>query len=304
MSRNFISYSLFKPKKLYAHRTYDPDKEEARRYWYNLPALTIINSILYPNYEMRLSVCPDAASHPLFKFYKELCLKSDKYSFSVITDDYSGHEPALWRMKLLWEQDAHIVLSRDIDSVPNVHEYQSTVAFERSNYAVHTIRSHPNHYNYPCRMLIGLSGFKPTSIPSSILTGSFEKFKQTHFPPAELLSNPTVNWNADQLTVINAFTTDEFFTSQKFLDTRIDDQTHYPDFFCRSITPEDLSGIRISETQKDLFSLVVKFGLADWAGQPCDARSDFLKSLTRIASDSTVLEILESDATLQDFYLA
>jgi len=302
MSRNFISYSLFEPKQLYGHRTYDPDKEKPERYWYNLPAVTLINSVLYPDYEMCLSVCPQTLTNPLFDFYIKLSKSSDKYSYRVVEESYSAHEPALWRMGFLWDQRSHIVLIRDIDSVPNIHEYQSTKVFEGGNYAVHTIRSHPHHYNYPCRMLIGLSGFKPAMIPRSILTNSFEKFKTKHSPSAEQLANPTVKWNADQLTVINAFTNDEFFTSERFLDTRIDSQKRYPDFYCDSICPKNLSNVKITPQQSSIFSLVQKEGVAKWAGQPCDCRGSFLKRLTEIIPNPTVVEILESNASLKRFY--
>jgi hypothetical protein len=303
MSRNFISYSLFEPKKLYKHRTYDADKEKMERYWYNLPAVALINSVLYPEYEMCLSVCPETLKNPLFDFYIKLSNSSDKYSYRVVEENYTAHEPALWRMSLLWNQQSHIVLSRDIDSVPNIHEYQSTKVFEQSNYAVHTIRSHPHHYNYPCRMLIGLSGFKPAMIPSSILTSRFEEFKTKHSPSPELLNDPTVKWNSDQLTVINAFTNDEFFTSQRFLDTRIDNQKNYPDFYCNSIGPTDLSNIKITRQQRSIFSLVNKTGVTKWAGQPCDCRGFFLKCLTEIVPNSTVSEILEGNSDLKEFYL-
>jgi len=299
---NVVSYSLFRPRKFYDHRTWDADKLNENRYFFNLPALCVINRVLYPNFSMSLTVCPSTAENPLFSFYKKLSEKNSMFSFKINEEEYSGHEPALWRMGALWEKDINLVLSRDIDSVPNKKEYQATRFFEKSDYLVHTIRSHGHHFNYPCRMLIGLSGFKPSLIPAGLLTPSFKEFKELHAVRPELLTDPTVKWNADQLTIINAFTTNEFFTSDHFLDSKINNQTNYPDFFCHSTTEDDLREINLTERQLLILELVEKFNLTEWAGQPCDARGDFFLSCAKIEPSVPAIEIIESNKSLKDFY--
>jgi hypothetical protein len=303
MSSNFISYSLFEPKKVYEHRTYDDDKTKKDRYWYNLPSLAIINKALYPSYEMHLSVCPATVKHPLFKFYDRLCEVDSHYSYSIVEDSYSGHEPALWRMELLWRKGAQIVLSRDIDSIPNVDEYRCTKFFESSPYSVHTIRSHEHHCNFPCRMLIGLSGFKPPLIPPGLLTPTFKGFKKMHALPEKLLEDPTVKWNSDQLTVINAFTTNEFFTADHFLDSKINNQHRYAEFFCHEPTFDELEGVEVTPLAQRVFGMVSRFKVAEWAGQPCDTRGPFLNELLDIPQTLSVRNILNEDSRLQDFYL-
>ena len=301
---NVISYSLFEPRKFYDHRTWDANKLNEDRYFFNLPALCVVNRILYPNFSMRLTVCPSTAENPLFSFYKKLSEIDSTFSYEVNTEEYSGHEPALWRMNVLWEKDIDVALSRDLDSIPNKKEYQATRFFEKSNYLVHTIRSHEHHFNYPCRMLIGLSGFRPSRIPVGLLTSSFNEFKELHAVHPEFLTDPTVKWNADQLTIINAFTTNEFFTADHFLDSKINKQTNYPDFFCSSTTEDDLREIELTKNQSFVLQLVEKFNFTEWAGQPCDARGDFFLSCAEIEPSVPAMDIIESDKNLKEFYLA
>jgi len=300
---DIISYSLFKPRQFYEHRTWDENKFDENRYFFNIPALCAVNKTLYPNFSMHLTVCPDTESNPIFSFYKTLCEKDSTFSYEVNTEDYQGHEPALWRIGLLWKEGIKLLLSRDIDSLPNRQEYQATRCFEKSDQLVHTIRSHEHHFNYPCRMLIGLSGFRPSQIPDGLLTSSFEGFKKLHCVREEFLKDPTVKWNADQLTIINAFTTNEFFTADHFLDSHIDSQTHYPDFFCKNTTEDDLREVEFTPDQAMIIDLIERDGLTKWAGEPCDARGKFLLSACEIEGTLPIVDIIKENKDLEEFYL-
>lgn len=304
MNRNFISYSLFKPKKFYEHRTWDKDNFNEERYFFNIPSLCAVNKILYPEFSTHLYVCPETEKHPLFEFYKQLSIVNDSFSYSVIEENYSGHEPALWRVKLLWKKGVGTFLSRDLDSLPNKEEYQSTRFFENSDYSVHTIRSHENHFNYPCRMLMGMSAFKPDRIPQEILTNSFEDFKSKYSLKPELLADPTIKWNSDQLIVINAFTNNDFFTSDHFLDSKINNQTHYQDFFCNIISDTELNSIKINSNQSMILDLIHERSLTSWAGEPSDARREFLTLACEIENSLPILDIINQNSLLKQFYFS
>jgi hypothetical protein len=300
---NFISYSLFSPKKFYEHRTWDKNNFNEERYFFNIPSLCAVNKILYPQFAMHLCICPETEKNPLFDFYKQLSYADDSFSYSVFEEDYSGHEPALWRIKLLWQKNVSMLLSRDLDSLPNKEEYQSTRFFKDSDYSVHTIRSHENHFNYPCRMLIGLSGFKPKKIPQEILTNNFEDFKLKHGLKPELLADPTIKWNSDQLIVINAFTNNDFFTSEHFLDSKINNQTHYQDFFCNTISDVELDSVKINPDQSMVLDLIHERGFTSWAGEPSDARGEFLALACEIEGSLPILDIINQNSLLKQFYL-
>jgi hypothetical protein len=88
------------------------------------------------------------------------------------------------------------------------------------------------------------------------------------------------------------------------LDSKINKQTNYPDFFCHSTTEGDLREIKLMENQSLVLQLVEKFNLTEWAGQPCDARGDFFLSCAEIEPSVPAMEIIESDKRLKEFYLA
>jgi hypothetical protein len=295
MNKKIISYSLFHPKKLYEHRVWDDDKFDKNRYFFNIPALCSINKFLYPEYKMHLTVCPETEKNYFFSFYQQICDQDDFFSYSVNNDAYQAHEPALWRISHLWDDDLDILLSRDIDSIPNLGEYISVRYFESSKYSVHTIRSHANHYQFPCRMLIGLSAFKKKQIPANILKESFEKFQEAYTPKSK--------WDGDQISLINAFTTNDFFTSDNFLDSMIDDQFNYQDFFCYTMSRDDFESVEIDENRRLFFDMIKSLGLSSWAGQPCDARNENLNSILSLTGHSAISKILEKDIKLKNFYL-
>lgn len=289
----YISYSLFEPKKLYDHRFWDEDRMDQKRYWFNIPALLLINHVLYPDYKSVFYMDEDTFNSDISKLMVDL-LGDFSFQMRRVSEDYSGHEPALWRLKPIWSKDCDILMSRDIDSVPNIDEYRSFRLFEKSDHTVHTIRSHPNHYNFPCRMLMGLSAFKPKRISYDIKTYSFDDFKN-RFSYVD-------RWDNDQMTMINCFTTNAEFTNDYFLDSPINDQYIDQDFPCDKVSKQDLKSVEISDHKKRLFDLIEEYGLSDWAGQPCDARKDFLVELYHIFCYKKSLEKI-ANSNLKDFYL-
>lgn len=288
-----LSYCLFTPKKMHDHRFWDEHKSSKDRYWYNLPALYLANSILYPEYKMRVYVNPEIINHKCYYLLEELHNNFDNFQFEFVEEDYSSHEPAVWRIKPLWEEGCEIFMSRDIDSMPNESEFRSFKVFERGWYAVHTIRSHENHYQYPCRMLIGLSAFKPNLIDDEIKTESYESFLAKY--------RPENRWDGDQLTIIGAFTTNPDFTANKFLDSKIDNQKSFQDFYCNTISPNEMGEIELTEHQRKYFSIVRKHRTTYWAGRPCDTRGDFIKKLLKILPNEKLENILNTPH-LKEFY--
>jgi len=291
--KKIISYSLFDGKMDYSHREWDEFKQGSDRYWYNIPSVVLANKVLYPDYIMRIYLAEELKDHPLSCLLESL---KKTYSLEVVTvsDEYKNHDAALWRVKPLWEE-IDILLSRDIDSLPNEEEFMHSKFFEQSSTLVHSIRSHENHFQYPCRMLIGLSGFKPTKVPSHVKQENFEEFKAIFSPKGD-------RWDNDQISVIKAFTDyDTIFTMFNFLDSKINDQTNKPDFSCYEIEEEDVVNVKLEEKQKEVLDLVKKYQFSEWAGQPCDARGQFLKDLITLTKDTNMIKMIkESDC--ESFY--
>lgn len=287
---NKISYSLFSPKKTYEHRFWDKSKNDLRRYWFNIPAIHAINKFLMPSFKNFFYVNEEVKNDKLFSFIENV----DSDNYCIVNEEYSGHEPSFWRIKPLWEKNVKVFLSRDIDSIFNEAEYKSFITFRSSKELVSTIRSHENHYGYPCRMLMGLSAFKPKLIPENIKTKSFHEFKEKY--------SVRESWDNDQLTLINCFTSNDFFTSEFFLDFKVNNQEKFPDFFCKTLSEKDLNNIELSKEQKYLFDYIKSNNLSDWSGQPTDVRGKHLLEICEITQSKEIISLIK-DLGLSDFYL-
>jgi hypothetical protein len=136
---------------------------------------------------------------------------------------------------------------------------------------------------------------KKKQIPANILKESFEKFQEAYTPKSK--------WDGDQISLINAFTTNDFFTSDNFLDSMIDDQFNYQDFFCYTMSRDDFESVEIDENRRLFFDMIKSLGLSSWAGQPCDARNENLNSILSLTGHSAISKILEKDIKLKNFYL-
>ena len=98
-------------------------------------------------------------------------------------------------------------------------------------------------------------------------------------------------WGNDQDSVINCFTRDDEFAKKNFLDSRINAQRMSQDFPCESVPLEYLNHILLNKSQLELLSLIKEYGLSEWAGQPCDARKDFLEESYNLFGMEKVLII-------------
>ena len=70
--KTVLSYCLFEPIAIHPHRTWDECRLDKKRYWYNIPALLIVNEILYPNFKTRFYITPNLKNNPLFST-KPIC---------------------------------------------------------------------------------------------------------------------------------------------------------------------------------------------------------------------------------------
>jgi hypothetical protein len=281
--KKIFSYSLFEPKYLPSHRTWDKWKNDISRYWYNIPAILLINKVIYPDYEVVFYLSPNIWSNPLSEIFK--CF--DNIRCETIDRDYTLTEPAIWRMMPLWERGVSVLHTRDIDSLPNISEFKYIKAFEESNCSVGTLRSHENHYGIACRMLAGLSSFKPDRITPHTKGFNFDFY----------YSQRKNEYGSDQNLMIKTFTSDTEFSKNNFLDCAIDKQKNEQDFPC--IKADITNRIVQPEVQK-IFEEIKNFTKASWLGEPCDSRGGLLNYLLEF-EEKAKKEILSYNI-LTDFY--
>jgi hypothetical protein len=290
--KKILSYCLFEPKVLPIHRTHDEWRSNSLRYWFNVPAVVMTNAILYPEYETRLYLSSNIWSHKLSPIL-EILRGIDNFKIETIDLDYKITEPAIWRMMPLWGREIEVFHTRDIDSVPTEIEYKFAKFFEKSPCSAGTLRTHANHYGIKCRMLAGLSSFKPQKIPPTIKMNDFQLYT----------SYGHGKYGSDQDLMIKLFTSNPFYTKENFLDCHAYQQKNQQDFPCIVADKKSMKNLEISDLKQQLFECLRDCGLDDWAGKPIDARGRYTNFLLSMQDFYEIDFKIKEDNKLKEFYL-
>ena len=286
-----LSYSLFHPKVLPQHRFHDKWKQDRLRYWFNLPAAVITNKILYPDYQMVLHVSKNIWDQELSSAL-EIVDGMDNLTIETIDMDYTGTEPAIWRMMPLWSREVEVFHTRDIDSIPTEMEYKYVRVFEESDCSLGVLRTHPNHYGIKCRMLAGLSSFKPQRVPLPLKLNDFYMYYAFRHN----------NYGSDQDLMIQRFTSHPDYTRDNFLDHRAYGQENAQDFPCVEVQRSQLDAVPISQEKREIFDFLKSNGLDNWAGEPVDARGAYTNFLFQNPQFEEVVDKLREQPVLREFY--
>lgn len=297
---NIISYSLFSMVKSFNHiRSWDNHKHLNNRYWVNIPSLILINNILYPNYKTKFYISKSIENNELYSLLLSL-QQNQKFNFLLEKWDlpFSGREPSVWRMCPVWDKSNNIVLTRDIDSLPNISEYKCCRYFEQTSCSIMSIRSHCGGHSpsgSAVRMLAGLSGFKPHLI--NFLPEKFDEYYHN--------SKNFGDWGLDQGVMIHYFLekNNEEYLKNNFMDCAINCQTQNSVWPCFPVNENILNTkeINISLLQQQILDLISP--LTDWAGKPIDSRC-LLKQLLTMSGELGIelRKILQSNHAVKTFY--
>lgn len=291
MKQKIISYSLFETKNIQQrlHRDWDIHRTEQDRYWYNIPAMYIANSIIYPDFTIKFYISENITTHPLYKILTRLN-KQDNFKLILIKNNYNNTEPTMWRMIPMWE-DTDILLCRDVDSLPTIREVLATKSFIESDYSIHTMRTHKNHNAQATRMLAGLCGFKSNTINKNniIKVKSFSEYYKFS----------TGGWGCDQNTLIDIFYNKIDDKKKHFMDSPLSSSVH----------PVN-ENVECGGTDFDSYDY--KCQILDyidsstiWSGEPIEFRKDKLVELLKhdYPECKLVSDILNNDSVLKEFYL-
>lgn len=285
-----ISYSFFIPKKIPTHRDHDQWLLDGDRYWFNLPCIAALNSFLFPEHTTVFYTSDNVKQHRLYSVL-EILQEFRKVKIENVSMDYSFTEPAIWRMMPIWQRDAEICHTRDVDSVITKDEFRYMSLFEKSNHSVGTIRTHPNHHGIKCRMLAGLSSFSPKNIPPHIKGMDFNFYYSLRHS----------DYGSDQDLMISRFTTDPAFTSKNFLDYATYHQTNPQNFPCIEARKEEVEAIDVCDAKVKVFDKMQVCGLDNWSGEPVDARGEFTTWLLEYVAPE-LKDRLTKDEVLKAFY--
>ena len=286
--KHVISYSLFSPKIENKHRFWDAHWSNDR-YFFNIPANILVNSVLYPGFQQTYHLSPDIEET---EFYKLLLEASNFYDIKIELCDfnYMNTEATLWRFKPLIDGTCDVLLSRDLDSLFSAPEVIATHSFLRDpKYQTFTMRSHQNHSTQQTIMLAGLCGFKVSNFSFDV---PFGHFYETQFGQG---------WGLDQSFLINLFKDKPEWTKNHFLDVRIQSSDHHvqkPLIPCVSAELFHDSQINSNELLRTLNEIT------EWAGQPVDVRGHKLVKLFNLQKIEAYAlhKIISANSYLKRFY--
>jgi hypothetical protein len=294
----YISYSLFTKRGIGAYRWWDPHERDQDRYWFNVPFIPIVNDLYYPGYVTRVHADPETRNHRLYPMLKRL---SERGVMEVIECDYpfQNTEPTIWRLQPVWSENYDVVLSRDIDSLPNTREAQATLAFVASSFLIQSMRTHPGHNDLGVRMLAGLCAFR--SGIKEHLSGTFDDYYRM----------ARGHWGTDQ-EVLNGYFLDRLgaeFVKQHFLDTCVHAfagrmQEFLPGHDAGKLSQEVYDAVDLSHVPAEVRRCLD--ALTAWPGQPVNARGEAARLLLYQATDTAraVRDCLRSDPEAKRFFLA
>ena len=286
-----ISYSLFDTNNIHqrSHRDWDLHWEEVDRYWYNIPAMYIINSNIYNDFTINLYISESIKDHKLYSLLEALD-KQDNFNLIVVDRNYSNTEPTMWRMIPVWE-NCDIVLCRDIDSLPTNKEVFATRSFIDSDFSIHNIRSHSQHNSNITNILAGLCGFKPNYIHKNNIINI--KDFETYYKYA----NP--GWGCDQIALTDIFYDNIKDIKNTFLDSAITTKTHHID---KNIKTGYIN-FESYEYEDELLDFIDEFTV--WSGEPIDFRKSKLEELLKFdyKECDIIKKILDNNSELCKFYL-
>ncbi|MFW6129801.1 MAG: hypothetical protein ACOC56_01380 [Atribacterota bacterium] len=141
---NIISYCLFGTKK------------EFSKYGKFLPAVIIANRLAYPEFYQKFYISEELKESFYFNMLNDLSESFDEILVTTRKEDISGTGRMLWRLLPWWDKNCEYLLCRDIDSIVTAIEIRAVRLFMKSNFKMHSIRSHKYH---DTPLMGGLSSF-------------------------------------------------------------------------------------------------------------------------------------------------
>lgn len=280
INNRIISFSLFNYNKVFDSRWWDSCKNDLNRYYYNIPFLLIQIHTIFPDFHIKFYIEQNIDSN-----FLNLIKQSNVDITFVNTENKEDMSKTLWRYFPVFDGYNSLVFPRDIDSVISKEEIECYKTFESSNFDIMTIRSHATHSHEVCKMLAGMSGFKPVNLnlDKNILMKEIQNNKQLE---------------CDQKFLIKTFCVDKFL--DKFLDFRIHEQNELPKIKCKS------TRIEKQIPYNEMFCLIDNFNLCEWAGIPCDSRKEPLIKLFELVNDqysNKIKTYIQGNKVLNEFYL-
>jgi len=154
-------------RKVFSYVLFGKDIEQLK-FWNAIPYILLINSEVYPDFEMKFLVEKSCQNMGQFKFLKDASERFNLIHIEIIDEPSAGLKLTLWRMKPLWDDDIDYLFCRDIDYAVNIFAKKSVEYFlSQSVCIVHGMRSYKLHTT---PLMAGMCGFEVKSVRKKIST--------------------------------------------------------------------------------------------------------------------------------------
>jgi len=188
-------------RKMFSYVLFGKDIEQLK-FWNAIPYILLMNSEVYPDFEMKFLVEKSCQDMEQFKFLKDASERFNSIYIKIIDESSTGLKLTLWRMKPLWDDDIDYLFCRDIDYAVNILAKKSVEYFlSQSACIIHGMRSYKLH-SIP--LMAGMCGFEVKSVRKKILTlaKTFEEY--VNFGKKNVSSCKDWKWGCDQ-ALLKAF---------------------------------------------------------------------------------------------------
>ena len=135
-------------------------------FWNAIPYILLLNSEVYPDFEMKFLVEESCQDMDSFKLLKKVSERFNSIHIEIINETSIGLKLTIWRMKPLWDDDIDYLFCRDMDYTINVLAKKSVEYFlSQSECIIHAMRSYKLHST---PLMAGMCGFKVKPVRDKI----------------------------------------------------------------------------------------------------------------------------------------
>ncbi len=162
-------------RKMFSYVLFEAD-ERFPRFLNSIPYILLMNSEIYPDFEMKFFVEKSCQDTDRFKLLKEVSEQFDSVYIEIIDEPSVNLKLTIWRMKPLWNDDIDYLFCRDMDYAINILAKKSVEYFlSQSPCIIHGMRSYKLHST---PLMAGMCGFEVRPVRRKILTlaKTFEEY--------------------------------------------------------------------------------------------------------------------------------
>lgn len=173
------------------------------KFWNGIPYTLLMNSVVYPDFEMKFFVHESSLKALRFEMLKKASERFDSIHLHIIKEPCEQLKLSIWRMKPLWEDNIDYLFCRDMDYAVNFLAKKSVEYFLlQSVCIIHGMRSYKLHTTL---LMAGLCGFKvkPVREKISMLAKTFRDY--INFGKKNVKYCKNWKWGCDQALLRDFF---------------------------------------------------------------------------------------------------